>query len=273
MDARFHRGALLLAATTAGSALALPRGTDLEPSPLRERGAEVRTALLLEYYRRIPERKETEEPQAWAVRLQEGLDRFKQQVSARYNEGTLQRLLDTSSVDARKAAVLALGLTGTMNSNKPLAGRLHDDDAQVRRMAADALWSLWFRADSTANNQDLQRIMRMKNPEKALTAYEVLLKKAPQYAEAHNQRAILHFRLGEFQKSVADCEAALKLNPIHFGAQAGMAQCYMKLQKPRQALKAFRTALRINPNMEGVEDTIKALEDVLGEGNKPDDKK
>jgi hypothetical protein len=46
----------------------------------------------------------------------------------------------------------------------------------------------------------------------------------------------------------------------------------MKLRKPRAALKAFRNAFRINPNLEGIEDTIRTLEDVLGEEGRKEDK-
>lgn len=263
----------LMALCIASQALARSAGCDYEPSPFREVGGEVRMALLIDYYRRLPERKDNETREAWAVRLQEGLESFKKEVTARYNEGTLQRLLTLPHAEGRRAATLALGQMATISSNKALAARLHDEDGQVRQLAADALWSLWFRADTPAHNQELQRIMRTRNPEKSLAAFEALLKKAPDYAEAYNQRAILYFRLEEYQKSIADCETALKLNPVHFGAQAGMAQCYMKLKKPKSALKAFRAAIRINPNMEGVEDTIRTLEDVLGEEGKPDDKK
>ncbi|MBY0522574.1 MAG: tetratricopeptide repeat protein [Gemmataceae bacterium] len=263
---------VLVVFSTAGRSAARPRSEE-EPSPLRERGVEVRMALLIEYYRRLPERKDDEEPETWAARLQEALAGFKQEVSARYSEGTLQRVLAMPHNEARRAAVVALGLMGTMQSNKAIAVKLHDSDGQVRQYAADALWAIWFRGDSDANVQELQRLMRMRNPEKAVEAFGALIKKAPEFAEAYNQRAILHFRLEEYQKSIADCEVALKLNPAHFGAAAGMAQCYMKLKKPRAALKAFKHALKINPNMEGVEETIRSLEDVLGEENKPDDKK
>jgi cytochrome c-type biogenesis protein CcmH/NrfG len=44
-----------------------------------------------------------------------------------------------------------------------------------------------------------------------------------------------------------------------------MAQCYLNLRKHRAALKAFRHALRLNPSLEGVADTIRALENALGE--------
>jgi tetratricopeptide (TPR) repeat protein len=65
----------------------------------------------------------------------------------------------------------------------------------------------------------------------------------------------------------------LKLNPYHFGAAAGMGRCYMEIGKHRAALKAFRAALRINPGLEGIEETIRALENALGEEGKKDDKK
>ncbi len=259
-------------ALSPGFAQALPPVGD-EPSPLQERGAEVRTALLLDYYRKVPSRLDGEENQTFAVRLQEGLDTYKQEVSARYGEGTLQRLLDAPHGEARRASVLALGLTGTMACNKALAGRLRDEDGQVRQLASDALWAIWFRADAEGNNKELQRILRLAGPEKMEQALDALIKKAPNFAEAYNQRAILHFRQQDYQKSAADCEATVKLNPYHFGAFAGMAQCHMKLRKPRAALKAFRAALRINPNLEGVEDTIRTLEDVLGEEGRKDDKK
>jgi tetratricopeptide (TPR) repeat protein len=163
-------------------------------------------------------------------------------------------------------------MLGTMASNKLLAARLHDNDAEVRQLAADGLWAVWFRGDAEQQAKDLQRLMRQRDPKKALDAFEPLLRKAPNFAEAYNQRAILFFRLEDYVRSVADCEAALKLNPFHFGALAGMAQCFMKLRKPRAALKAFRNAFRINPNLEGVEDTIRTLEDVLGEEGRKEDK-
>ena len=53
-------------------------------------------------------------PQRWAERMQAALEKFQEKVRARYTEGTLQRLLDCPTVEARRAAVLALGRIGTM---------------------------------------------------------------------------------------------------------------------------------------------------------------
>ena len=160
-----------------------------------------------------------------------------------------------------------------MEANAAVAACLKDDDAEARRTAAEALWALWFRADDMENNRELQRLVRLRDRDKALAGLDALVQKCPRFAEAYNQRAILLFRLKEFERSIADCEKALLLNPCHFGAQAGMAQCYMQLRKHKAALRAFRAALRINPDLDGVAETIRALENALGEEGRKDDKK
>jgi tetratricopeptide (TPR) repeat protein len=249
------------------------RGTPPDLSSLQTRGADVGKALLIQHYNELPQPRTGENPKVWAARMQKSLAKFQEQIQARYTEATLQRLLDCPVADGRRAAVLALGLLGTMACNASLAAMLHDEDRLVRQLTADALWSLWFRGDTEANNRELQRLLRQTDNMKALAGLDALIKKAPQFAEAYNQRAILYFRLEEFQHSIADCETVLKLNPYHFGALAGMAQCYMKLKKPRAALKAFRSAFQLNPGLDGVEETIHFLENALGEEGKKDDKK
>ena len=77
------------------------------------------------------------------ARYQAGLDKFQQRVRTRYSEGTLQRLLDATHSQTRQAAVLALGMCGSMTVNRALAGMLHDEDPAVRQMASEALWSIW----------------------------------------------------------------------------------------------------------------------------------
>lgn len=222
--------------------------------------------LLVEFFQELPERDEGEEPsRKGTARFRKALEGFRHKTAVRYSEGTLQRLLESTDPLTRRATVLALGLLGTMESNRPLAGMLHDADAVVRQLAADSLWAIWFRGDSEQNNRQLQRLIRLHNPGRALAGLEELIHKAPDFAEAYNQRAIVFFRIGEYEKSIEDCQSVLRLNPFHFGAQSGMGQCYMKIHKPRQALKAFRQALRMHPGLDGVEHTIRALEDVLGE--------
>ncbi len=228
------------------------------------------TALLLQFFNDMPERNSGEPAPAWQARYQAGEDTFGQRVRQRYTEGTLLRLLDTTDAPTRQAACFALGLFGTMASNRPLCTMLHDEEASIRQAASEALWAIWFRAGTPEHNEELQRLVGLasteeSDPEAILAGFDALIKKAPDFAEVYNQRAIFWFRLGEFAKAVKDCEKVLKLNPQHFGAIGGMAQSYMKQRKLRAALRAYRRSFRINPNLEGVRQAIQSLEKTLGE--------
>lgn len=224
----------------------------------------MRTPFLVEYYRELPQLPESDED--WfEPRHLVRLEQFRRRVAKRYGEGTLLRMLDDANAECRRAAVLALSLMGDMSINGDVAARLRDEDPVVRKIASDALWSIWFRGDSKKNQRELRRVLEKATPQQVLRGLDQLVQKSGGFAEAYNQRAILFFRLGEFRRAIADCEQVLKLNPHHFGAAAGMAQCYMKMRKPRAALRSFRTALRINPNLDDVKEAIRTLEEVLGE--------
>ena len=47
-----------------------------------------------------------------------------------------------------------------------------------------------------------------------------------------------------------------------------MGQCFLKLKKPRAALRAFQMALEINPTLEHLTDTIRTLEEALDNGTR-----
>ena len=231
------------------------------------------TALLVEYYEELPEI-EADSSKAWESRVRNALEKFRHRVRTRYTEGTLHRLLQNGDLRTRQAAIVAVGLTGTMTaSNSVLAEVLRDEDRQLRQMAADALWSIWFRGGSDRHNRELQRLINLRDQRKKRIGLDSLIERAGDFAEAYNQRAILYFSTEEWQKSIADCERALQLNPYHFGAAAGMGRCYMELGKHKAALKAFRNAYRINPGLQEVEEAIRALENALGEEGRRDDKK
>jgi tetratricopeptide (TPR) repeat protein len=217
-------------------------------------------ARLLTYYRQLPELRPPDDPDLWAARMHDALRVYRRESLAHYTEGTLQRLLTSPDVETRRAAVLALGLVGTMDSNGPLARVLHDEDANAARMAADALWQVWFRGGTDEQNSELQRVLHLPDFLQILAGLDDLVREAPDFAELYNQRAILHFQRGDFVRSIADCERTLERNPYHFGAQSGMGECYVKLNKPRAALRAFRQALLTNPTLTRVSETIATLE-------------
>ncbi|MFL5329854.1 MAG: tetratricopeptide repeat protein [Gemmataceae bacterium] len=220
---------------------------------------------LLKFYRQLPNPHVVVDPDVRQASDTQSVLKFRRQVRKWYNEATLCRLLDSDHAESRRAAVVALSLIGGMAANTALAARLMDNDRQVRQLCSDALWSVWFRGENEAQGRKLQAVLNQANPRNALRGLDALLRETADYAEAYNQRAVLFYRLGEYQKAIADCERVLRLNPHHFGAAAGMAQCYVRLKKPRAALRAFRNAYRINPNLDDVKEAIQSIEEVLGD--------
>jgi tetratricopeptide (TPR) repeat protein len=227
----------------------------------------VATSHLVELFHRLPELRPGDDEDLWAAGVQEAMREFRSAVRARYTEGTLQRVLTASEVEARRAAALALGLVGTMDSNAAVAAALRDPDRLVQRFAADTLWELWFRGGTPEQNLRLREAAGNPDPAAARSDLDALVRQAPDFAEAYNQRAIAFFKRGEFVRAAEDCEAVLRLNPFHFGAAAGLGQCLMKLNKPGAALRAFRSALEVNPALEHLRDTIRDLERSLGRGD------
>ncbi len=222
-------------------------------------------SLLVELYDRLPEFRPGDDEDLWAAGAHGAVREFRADVCAKYTEGTLQRVLATADeVKARRAAALAIGLTGTPASVPAAAAALHDADPLVRRFASDSLWELWFRGGTNEQNTRLRDAAREPDAIKARAELDNLIRTAPAFAEAINQRAIWFFKRGEFARAVEDCEAVLQLNPYHFGAAAGLGQCLLKLNRTRSALRAFRRALDINPDLD-LHDTVRALEELEGE--------
>src|SRR5690606_12090469 len=121
-----------------------------------------------------------------------------------------------------------------------------DDDPIVRGLASDALWAIWFRADTPENNARLREVRERMNLGRLDEAHRLateLIALAPEFAEAYNQRAIASYSLGRFAESAADCRRVLELNPYHFGALNGLAGCYLKLGRTDLALETFRRLL------------------------------
>ena len=188
---------------------------------------------------------------------------FRACVEARYDESTLRRLVRAEDPRARRASIEAIGMMGSMASNADLAAALGDEDPEARGLAVAALWAVWFRADSPENNARLRRVSELIGRGLIVAAEReanALIEAAPDFAEAHNQRAIARFAQGRFVDSAADCRRVLERNPYHIGALGGLAQCYVRLGRNDLALEALRRTLELQPRDEGLRQLVASME-------------
>jgi tetratricopeptide (TPR) repeat protein len=188
--------------------------------------------------------------------------RFACHVATRYTDGTLQRLTQSPHREARRAAVLALGILSDYASNAALGRALIDDDRTVRILAENAIRQVWARGGSVEHCTQLARVTRLiaaRQFDKAVNLATDLIQAAPHFAEAWNQRAFAYHALGQYEAAVHDCHEALEINPYHFIAAVGMGRSYLELHQPGPALECFRRALRLNPDLDGVRVQVEKL--------------
>jgi tetratricopeptide (TPR) repeat protein len=101
--------------------------------------------------------------------------------------------------------------------------------------------------------------MRQRQLDNAVATFSQVIQRKPDFAEAWNKRATLYFMLGEYTKSLADCDEVVRRNPYHWGALSGYGMIYLQLDQPARALEYFEKALAVNPNLSRLEDTVEDL--------------
>ena len=174
----------------------------------------------------------------------------------------------SSNADTRAEALAWIAGHGTPADATVLKEHLTDDDAYVRSVAEQALWTLWSRSGDDAVDGLLAagvEQMRAGDLDGAIATFSAVITQKPEFAEGWNKRATALFLAGEFRRSLADCDEVMKRNPLHFGALAGYGQIYFQLEQYERAIAYWKRALEVNPNLSGVETSIRATEQLLAE--------
>ena len=171
--------------------------------------------------------------------------------------------LNAAQASTRLAGIDRLAEIGTMSDAIRLFVRLRDNDAQVRELSSLALWRIWSRSGDPAIDRLFANGVEQMSAaafDDALATFSEIVRRKPAFAEGWNKRATLYFMLGQFEKSLRDCDEVLKRNPQHFGALSGAGQIHLQLGNLRSALEYFKRAVDANPNMEGPAQMIPLLE-------------
>jgi tetratricopeptide (TPR) repeat protein len=169
---------------------------------------------------------------------------------------------------ARAEAVAWLAEHGRMADQPLLLARLRDEDGMVRALAEQALWLLWSRSGDAAVDQLLAtgiEQMRAARLDEAIATFGEVIRRRPGFAEGWNKRATAYYLAGDYRRSLQDCDEVMKRNPNHFGALSGYGQIYVRLEQYEKAIAWWRRALQVNPNMDGVEENIEHVQQLLEE--------
>lgn len=138
------------------------------------------------------------------------------------------------------------------------------DPAQDRWMRIERqILNAWGQSGSASVDYLFQRgeaALQAGQAAEAIDHFSAVLDYAPDFAEAWNGRATAYFLANRIGQSLADIEQVLRLNPRHFGALAGLGIILEQLERPEEALEAYRASLAIHPHQQQVIDSVQRLE-------------
>ena len=129
------------------------------------------------------------------------------------------------------------------------------------------IWDIWHETNDPKINADFFRgigLMHNGNLKESIKFFSKVIEKNPNFAEAWNKRATVFYMLGEYDKSMADINTTLKLEPRHFGAMDGMILIFLQKGKVDQAVKIYDEIIKIFPKSKS---TLKAKQKLLNYNN------
>ena len=187
-------------------------------------------------------------PEAWAV-----------------DEAERARLdaLRRGTVAERVEALGWLAENGHQSGVGAIVTSLRDSDEGVRRLAESTLWVIWSRSGIERVDEMLKfggYLMANGRLWQAVAIFDEVVSEMPDFAEGYNKRATAWYLLGKYQYSLKDIQLTLERNPYHFGALSGAGYCMIRLEKMQEALGYLKRALKINPNLKGVEELATGIE-------------
>jgi tetratricopeptide (TPR) repeat protein len=135
-------------------------------------------------------------------------------------------------------------------------------DAASAKAVEERIWALWMVSPSDTANLLMSRAKTAvdgNDLDLAVRLLDAIIQLKPDYVEAWNRRATIHFMRKDYNRSLADLQQILAREPRHFGALSGLGLIMQELGDDKRALEIYRRALAVHPHLPRVPDLIKTL--------------
>ncbi len=139
-------------------------------------------------------------------------------------------------------------------------------DPQAARVIANSTMAAWSVSNSPTVDLLMQwsaKAAQEKRNAAALDFIDQAIALRPDFVGGWNQRATLHFTMGDYRKSVSDIERVLRLEPRHFGALAGLAGILTERGSKEAAMQAWERYLDIYPSDREAQEIVSKLSEEL----------
>jgi tetratricopeptide (TPR) repeat protein len=135
-------------------------------------------------------------------------------------------------------------------------------DEQSAKAIEDRIWAIWTVSSSDTCNLLMSRVkvaIDEKNYDLAIKLLDAIIAIKPDFVEAWNRRATVYYLKDDIAHSIADIGEVLAREPRHFGALSGLGLILQDIGDDKDALKAYRKALAIDPHLEHIPEVVKTL--------------
>ena len=176
----------------------------------------------------------------------------------------------TLAADAGQASVTSELTTPKQRLDTLFAELKRERDPDKAREISNQIRVEWQDSGSATVNLLMQwasKAVETNRQATALDIFDQVITLAPHYVEGWNQRATLHYQMGNYRKSMSDINRVLAIEPRHFGALAGMAAILTAAGKDELALRAWEQFLDIYPADRRAQEQLGELEEKLA-GNR-----
>lgn len=135
-------------------------------------------------------------------------------------------------------------------------------DAAAAKAIEDRIWAVWMVSPSDTANLLMTRVrtaVESKDLDLAVKLLDAIIVLRPDYVEAWNRRATIHYMRKDYERSLADIRQILAREPRHFGALASLGLIMQEFGDEKRALDIYRKALEVHPHLPRIPDLIKSL--------------
>jgi Ca-activated chloride channel family protein len=166
-------------------------------------------------------------------------------------------------------ALAALLLEWVMSDRRAMPLPKRDRAARPRRAAAGALLAVLLLAtcsDPAATNESANGLFAARDFDGALTRYRAILREHPDQAEVSINAGNTLYQLGQFERALANYEAALNAPDRHLRAVAlyDRGNALFRLGRTEEARAAYVEALRLDPDDRDAKFNIEVIDRLTG---------
>ena len=167
-----------------------------------------------------------------------------------------------SRIDLALAAMNAELPTDTPELDGLFAKLRTASDNTERRATTQRIWTVWCSHAEAAAADAMRTVVEAFDSGELDHVGETLnnmVDRWPDWAEAWNKRATLHFVADRHTESLDDIARTLEREPRHFGALSGLGQICLGHGDLTSALLAFERVLSIDPGVRDVRQAVDML--------------